>query len=279
MRSIFDPDGTLMTILRKFSDIVLCNLLFCLLCCGIITVGAALTGLHAAMQAVAADTTDDIHGNSAMRILLRTFRSDFLPSTGLWLIVAGIAAFLYYYHYIVWSLTGPLGSSYRVMFFVLLLVFLFGFQYFFPIRARFVLNIRQTLRNSWLLSAAALPWTLLTIAISGGAVYISFFLNPDNSYVALFLWLACGFALITYLESFCFIKAFQKLGVDLLQRDMDTGKPAEGAVFIDEAHRKDDLMVQESTFSNPDWNRKVDPEEEEREKQHQRDTQGKKKHR
>ena len=35
-------------------------------------------------------------------------------------------------------------------------------------------------------------------------------------------------------------------------------KPAEGAIFTDEEHQEQDLMVQESSFSDPNWNRRED---------------------
>ena len=33
---------------------------------------------------------------------------------------------------------------------------------------------------------------------------------------------------------------------------------AEGAVFTDEEHMEEDLMVQESSYSDPNWNRRDD---------------------
>ena len=54
MSTLFDPDGMLMSGLRKIADIVLCNILFCLFSLPVITAGAALTALHTAMQELAA---------------------------------------------------------------------------------------------------------------------------------------------------------------------------------------------------------------------------------
>ena len=39
---------------------------------------------------------------------------------------------------------------------------------------------------------------------------------------------------------------------------LKTSVQAEGSVFTDEEHRRDDLMVQESSYSNPNWNRRED---------------------
>ena len=54
MSTLFDPDGMLMSGLRKIADIVLCNILFCLFSLPVITAGAALTALHTAMPELAA---------------------------------------------------------------------------------------------------------------------------------------------------------------------------------------------------------------------------------
>ena len=50
-------------------------------------------------------------------------------------------------------------------------------------------------------------------------------------------------------------KAFQKFGNEALSQKT---VQSDGAVFIDEEHRDRDVMVQESSYSDPNWNRRED---------------------
>ena len=272
MSGLFDPNGPLMSGLRKMADVILCNILFCLVCCPIVTIGAALTALHASMQLLVADLDEE--GDSAIRTFISTFRKNFVPSTALWMVTLAMIAFLIVYHQIVWPMEGMMGRVYRITFFILVLVFLFGFQYFFPIQARFQLRLRDVLKNSWLLSIAAAPWTLLSLAVPAVLVYVTVFMNPEGFQMAVFIWVVGGFGVVTYLDSFFFLRAFRKQGVFYGILEDDSEERTEGALFTDEQHRKEDLMVQESSFSDPDWNRKENPEEEERHRQWVRDTRG-----
>ena len=47
--SLFDMNGPLMNALRKLANIILCNIVFCLLSLPLFTIGAALAALYACM--------------------------------------------------------------------------------------------------------------------------------------------------------------------------------------------------------------------------------------
>ena len=109
------------------------------------------------------------------------------------------------------TMTGSLYRVYRVTFYVLAFLFLAGFQYVFPLTARYDMGVKATLKTAWLLSAAALPWTLLSLAVIAAAIYISFFMAPGAVNVFIFLWAFAIIAIIAYLNSFFYRKAFRKL--------------------------------------------------------------------
>ncbi len=250
---IFDPDGPLMTAMGKFADIVLCNLMFVLFCLPVFTIGASLTALYTCMLHLVYE--EDRNDGLIFRDFWFAFRRNFKQATRLWLVCLGALAFLGAYYWVVRSLAGGYGRVYLITFYLLALLFLFGFLYIFPLQARFENSVRNTLRNAWLLSVAALPWTVLTIALIAFAVYISFIMNPGASAVFTYLWAACGFALMAYLQGFFLRQAFRKLSPELMRPK--TAR-AEGSVFTDEEHRDQDLLVQESSYSNPNWNRRED---------------------
>lgn len=207
MRGIFSPDGPLMSALGKLADLVLCNIIFCACCIPVFTVGASLAALYECTQSIVEDTEDSF----ILRQFLKAFRKNFRQATALWMVCLISFGFLTAYY----TVTGMLGSTmmrvYRVTFFVLLILFFFGFQYIFPLQARFQMPFRHLLKNAWLLSVAALPWTLLSMAVTVGSVYISLFMNPNAASVGIFLWAVALFAVVAYINSFFFRKAFQRV--------------------------------------------------------------------
>ena len=257
----------MMIALSKLADVVVCNAMFILFSLPIFTTGASLAALYTCTQQLVGDEEKD--DGLIYRTFWFAFRSNFKQATALWLICLLGIGFLGCYYAITKNLSGMYGRVYQVTFFVLALLFLFGFLYVFPLQARYENSVRNTLRNAWLLSVAALPWTVAAVLLLIAAVYISFIMNPNAVSVFAYLWAVCGFALIAYLESFLFRQAFRKLSSETAKKK---SKASEGAIFTDEEHREDgeDLMVQESSFSDPDWNRRDDlfPEEQKKKNRH-----------
>ena len=251
---IFDPNGPMMIALGKLADIVICNMMFCLFSLPVVTIGASLTALFACMQNLIYENDEKEEG-LIFRDFWRAFKQNFGQATVIWLLCLLVFGFFYLYYYVTRSLVGATGRVYQITFYLLLFVFLCGFIYLFPLQARFVNKVRHTIRNAWLLSLAALPWTLLALALPILAVYISFFMRPDSYHAALFIWAVAGFGVVAYLDSFFFRMAFRKLGPEQIKKE---SKLAEGAVFVDEEHRTEDLMVSESRYSDPNWNRRED---------------------
>jgi uncharacterized membrane protein YesL len=201
------------------------------------------------MQAVIADDEDDIIAKQYWN----AFKQNFIQSTAIWLLCLAAFAFLGLYYMIVGTMEGMTGKIYRISFFMMCIIFIFGFQYLFPLQARYQNKVKNTLKNAWLLSIAALPWTIFSIALVIGAVYISFFMNPDGLNLAVFLWGTLGFGIVAYLNSFFFRKAFEL--IDPEQQVVKMHKAPKEALFTDEEHRTYENFYEGSSFSNPDWNR------------------------
>lgn len=228
---LFDVNGSFMYALQKFANIFVCNVMFCLLSIPLFTVGASLSALFVCMQAIWEDDEDDMIAKQ----FWNAFKLNFKQGTAIWFICLFIFAFLGIYYMIISSMTGIAGRTYRISFFVMCVVFLLGFQYLFPLQARYKNSVSNTFKNAWLLGIAALPWTLLSILLTAAAVYISFFMNPNGVNLAVFLWGMVGFGLVAYLNSMFFRKAFQMIDPERLEEPMH--KAPKEALFIDEEHR------------------------------------------
>lgn len=248
---LFNPDGALMGALGKLSDVVICNILFCLACLPVVTIGASAVALYSVMQ----DLIDDKLDEMVLRAFWNAFRRNLRQATALWLLCLAFLVFLFFFYQVVVLLGGTLGRVYLVSFYVLLFVFLTGFLYLFPLQARFQNKVRHTLRNAWLTALLALPWTLLVLLLDGAALYVSFFMNPLALQAAIFIWCAAGFGVVALLNSYIFRRVFAKIAPGLYAPIPDAGRAGD-AVFTDEAHRDQDLLVHESSYSDPDWNRR-----------------------
>lgn len=249
MSSFFDVNGPIMNALRKLSCIFLCNVIFCLLCVPLFTIGAALSALYTCMFAVINDDEDDV----IIKQFWDAFKSNFKQGTAIWLFCLVVFAFLSLFYMIISNFSGVLRVTYKIGFFFLSFIFLMGFQYFFPMQAHYANKVKNTIRNSWLMSIVALPWTLLSILLVVAAVYITLFMNPEGFQMAIFIWGTLGFGIVTYLNGFFFQKAFQI--IDPQKQKFSQG-PAEGAIFIDEEHRTSQLPEVSSGYSHPYWNQR-----------------------
>ena len=139
---LFDLNSPLMVALGKLADIIICNIMFCLFSLPVITVGASLTALYHCMQELIYD--DERDEGMIIREFWQAFRQNFKQATVLWLICLLMIAFLYAYYWVSHSLGGAYARIYQTTFYALVLVFLFGFIYIFPLQARYRNEVRYT---------------------------------------------------------------------------------------------------------------------------------------
>ena len=193
MRRMFALESPLMNALGTLADLVFCNVLFCIFSLPLFTAGASLCALYDCTLSIVEEREESF----ILRQFWNAFRRHFRRGTALGLLSAAVFALL--------------GRSYRITFLVLAFLWLAVFQYLFPLQAKYRMKVGQTFKTAALLSAAALPWTLCTLAVTGGAIWLSFFLNPAALNVAVFLWAFGVFAVVAYLNSFFFRMAFRRL--------------------------------------------------------------------
>ena len=78
--------------------------------------------------------------------------------------------------------------------------------------------MKATLKTAWLLSVAALPCTLAALLLPVAAFYLSFLMDPNAFNVMLYLWAFAVIAVVAYLNSFLYRRAFRKLPEGLPKR-------------------------------------------------------------
>lgn len=248
---IIDPNSPLIQALGKLSDVIICNMLFCIFSLPLFTLGAALSAMHSCMMLLIEDKEDDL----IVKDFWRAFKANFKQATAIWLLCLPVIVLLLAFYFVVNALIDILGRAYLIPYFFLLVLFICGFLYLFPIQARYKLRLRDIIKNAWLLSIGALPWTLLCLLVIAGAVFLTFRMMSFD--MCLFIWAVMGFALVCYLNTFWYRQAFKKMDPNI---PLQSSAAPEEALFIDEAHMGPETHMHSiSTFSNPDWNRQEYP--------------------
>lgn len=244
---IIDPNSPMLQALGKLSDIVFCNILFVLFSIPLFTIGAASTALYSCMQKLIADREDDL----IVKDFWRAFKANFRQATVIWLLALTVILILLAFYFITSQMLDVLGRIYLIPYFLLVFFFLCGYQYLFAIQARYTLKVTDTIKNAFLLSIAALPWTLLAIVMLAGSLFLTFYMMRFD--MGLFIWAVLGFGVLDYMNCLIFRQAFKKLDPVLPPASR---KAAEGAIFTDEDHMDGrEHMHQVSSFSDPNWNR------------------------
>lgn len=244
---IIDPNSPLLQALGKLSDVVFCNIMFVIFSLPILTIGASSAALYSCMQKLLADREDDL----VARDFWRAFKANFRQATVIWLLALVVIVILLAFYFTTNQMLDILGRAYLIPYFFVVFLFLCGYQYLFPIQARYKLKIKDTFKNAYLLSIAALPWTLLSILLLAGSLFLTFKMMSFD--MGLFIWAILGFGVLDYMNCIIFKQAFKKLDPAL---PLSSKKAAEGAIFTDEDHMDDrEHMHQVSSFSDPNWNR------------------------
>lgn len=158
--SIFAVDGKLACFLNRLGGLIVLNLLTVICCIPVLTAGAAMTALYSATMRIVRGEEDGITGS-----YLRAFRSNFKQATVLWLIFGGIMLFMAFDIWMLRSLTGTFGQIYRIVLFVLILLFMMVLIHAFAVLARFDNTTLKTVKNAVLFCAGHVGPACLMVAV------------------------------------------------------------------------------------------------------------------
>lgn len=203
---IFDPEGMLMQVLGKLSDIVLINITFVLFSLPVLTIGASITAMYECCFSLIEDTEDVF----LPRQFFKSFIKNWKRGTGAWAVTLAGIAFLGSYSWVTGFFDGILGRMYTITFWILIFLFAFGVQYVFPLIAQTDMKLVPIWKRAWKLAVLALPWSLLNLVILVGLSVLATTMIPANT--ALYLWAFVFFGLITFFSSFVVRIVFKNYG-------------------------------------------------------------------
>lgn len=204
MRNFFNMDNPLFRTLGKLADLMILNIVFIICCLPIFTIGAALTGLSYVTLKMAENEEGYI-----VKGFFKSFRQNFRQATIMWLIMLLLGVVLGLDFFILGQATGSLVSVFRVGVTVAAFFYMMVMVYLFAVLARFDNPVRATMKNALIMSIADFPRTIIMIAITVGAVVVTF-LNTYTIVYGILVWIMAGFALVSYANCFFIRKVFAK---------------------------------------------------------------------
>ena len=191
---MFSPDSKFMTVVSRFADLLLLNLVFLLTCLPVFTIGAAVTALYTMCFRLMREEYSGL-----LRSYFSAFKSNFRQATCIWLLLLLIVCPALFYFYVLFSIDSLL-RYFGFLFILISLLAAMTASYVFPWISQFENTTGQALKNALILSISHLPRTLAIVAINLVPVIV-FFISPELFLQVSFLWVALYSAAAAYMNT------------------------------------------------------------------------------
>lgn len=225
---MFKLDSPFMSFLNKVADIMIMNLLVILFSIPIFTAGAAITaGYSVAFKMVKNEESYIVRG------YWKAFKENFKQSTVIWLIFLVAFAVLFIDYRIMFYTEMEVGRWITYGVIAVTVIIALGFSFVFPLQARFVNNVKNTIKNSFLMALSHLPSGVLFVVSYAVPFFLVYFF-PQT--IPVVLLIACG--LLIFLKSFLFLKIFKKYEPDTESEGNQEEEQGEGIFAVSDAMEK-----------------------------------------
>ena len=189
----FTPDSKFMVFCTRLVELTKINLLWLLCSLPLFTAGAATTAMISCVYAFRADES------CGSKVFFGEFHRCFKKATALWLLILFFAAMLVLDYVIVAYMTFPGRMAVIGLIFFLAFVLILVSGLIFPLLSQFPGTLKETVVNAVLLSLANLPKMLMVTAMNLLPVLLAVVL-PQALLLLGFVWLVCGFALMSWYD-------------------------------------------------------------------------------
>lgn len=205
---MFKLDSPLMNFLNKVADIMILNFLLLVFSIPVFTIGAAFSAAYyMGFKMVKNEETYIIKG------FWKAFKENFKQGTVIWLlllVVFGILAA----DFRIMAYSGiEFAQWIRIAMITVTVVVLMGVVFMFPLQARFINPVKNTIKNAFLMALSHLPTAFLLVAVYAVPVILLYFV-PQILPVIILL----AFGLIIYVKSFLLLRVFKKYEEALVDR-------------------------------------------------------------
>lgn len=208
MNKIFDMDSPLMRGLNKLADLMWLNVLTLVCCLPIVTAGAAITAAHYVELKMCRNEDGYI-----TRDFFKSFKMNFKQSTiiGLFNILLAVIFITDIY---LMRVDSPiqLPKVVKVLILAATLMYIFYVVWVFPVQAKFINTIRNTMKNAFAISMMKFPITILMVLFYACPLIIvwisDFYLLP--------IAVLFGISAPIYLSALLYNKFFKQLEENIL---------------------------------------------------------------
>lgn len=239
MGRFFNLDSPLMTFLSKMADLMILNLLTLLCCLPIITAGDAMTALYyMTIKMVKNEECYIVKG------YFKSFKENFKQATIIWLIALVVGIIFAGDFMILRNSTVSFGKVIMVLITIVAVIYLFTMIYIFPVLSRFENTVKNTIRNSFLMSVLNLPKTILLIIINLIPTVLLLVTLQAMPLLILF-----GFSVPAYVASMLFVKIFKRFEPE---EEEETSDELETLSFIREEEEEKQKALRENAQAEQD---------------------------
>ena len=214
---MFKLDSPLMNFLNKVADIMILNVMFMVFCIPVFTVGASFSAAYyMGFKMVKNEETYIVKG------FWKAFRENFRQATAIWMIVLVILAVLMVdYRIIAYS---------GIQFAQWIQIGVVTVTVVFPLQARFVNPVKNTIKNAFLMALSHLPTAFVLVAIYALPVIVFYFVPQILPVIILM-----SFGVVIYAKSFLLLRVFKKYEDALVDRSQETqpDKAADDGIFAE----------------------------------------------
>ena len=198
-------DSRFSRVLNRLTELILLNFIFILTCLPILTIGASVTALYSTALKMARNEEGYIFQG-----YFKDFAANFKQATAFWLI-----ELLLYFQLHVLSVAAAVNGGYMIQIYtvitwVLGILYSMYFLFVFPLTATFQNTFFRIAKNAFVMIISHLPWVLAAYLIVAIPLAVSFGINTKILQFAMLFWILIGFALVTFLSSFCLNRIFER---------------------------------------------------------------------
>lgn len=238
MGRFFNLDSPLMQFLSKMADLMILNVITLLLCIPIITAGDAVCALYyMTIKMVKGEECYIIRG------YFKSFKDNFRQATILWIISILLGFILAGDFLILRNTSFSFGDVMMVLIMVVAIIYLFTMIYLFPVLSRFENSVKNTIKNSFLMSVLNLPKTILLFLINLAPVVLLLVTFQAMPFLIMF-----GFSVPAYVCSMLFVKIFKRFEPE--EEETASGEELETLSFIREEEEAKKKQLEQGNGEN-----------------------------
>lgn len=222
---MFKLDSPLMNFLNKIADIMILNILFLIFSIPFFTIGASFSAAYyMGFKMVKNEETYIVRG------FWKAFKDNFKQGTVIWLLLAVVLGILTVDFRIILYSGIEFAQWIRIAMIAVTFVILLGVMFLFPLQARFINPVKNTIKNAFLMALSHLPTAFLLIVIYAVPVIVLYFI-PQSLPILILL----AFGAVIYLKSFLLLRVFKRYEDALV--DISSKSPNQDSGIFAESDR------------------------------------------